>query len=154
MNDNSDYSATITVNATASEAYQALTSGFENWWTTPSNIIKKIGDQAKFSFPPGKTYWTFEATHLEPNSAIEMTCVDALHIHQGFGTDIQQEWLHTKLKWQIEESADQTKIHLTHEGLKSQLLCFDICRAGWDFFFLKSLKCLLDTGKGMAHKPD
>ena len=37
-------------------------------------------------------------------------------------------------------------------GLTPQLLCYDICEAGWDMFFLHSLKQYLDTGRGKPHK--
>ncbi len=45
-----NYKRTITVDATAEEAYLALTTGYEHWWTTPDKPIQKVGDVSKFGF--------------------------------------------------------------------------------------------------------
>ena len=147
-----DYSNTIIVSATSDAAYRALTEGFEHWWTQPDKRIKKVGDRARFAFPPGLSYWTFEATRLSPNSIVEMICVDALHIHEGKPREIEQEWLDTTVKWQIKTQGEYTQIHIEHVGLTPDLLCYDICQAGWDHFFLNSLAAYLNTGKGTPHQ--
>jgi len=89
------YSHTISVKNNADNVYQALTKGIEHWWTKPDKPLIKLGDQAKFTFPPGKSFWTFEATTLKPNTRIEMRCVEALHLHEGQPQEIEQEWLDT-----------------------------------------------------------
>lgn len=149
----SDYHKRITTTASADAAYAALTTGFEHWWTKPSHVITRPGDRAKFTFPPGVSYWTFEAVKLEPNRYIELKCVEALHKHEGQPAAIETEWLGTRVIWQIEEKARSTTIDLNHIGLKPGLLCFDICKAGWDYFHADSLQAYLDTGKGKPHTP-
>ncbi|KAB7613680.1 hypothetical protein F9L33_09900 [Amylibacter sp. SFDW26] len=147
-----NYKRTIYVSANADAAFAALTSGFEHWWTKPDQLIHKVGDRAKFTFPPGVSYWTFEAVKLAPSTYVELECVDALHIHEGQPKEIEQEWLGSSLKWSISPEADGTKIELEHVGLTPNLLCFDICQAGWDMFFTDSLKEYLNTGVGKPHK--
>lgn len=147
-----DYSKTITTSASAEIAYRALTRGFEHWWTTPEGLLEKVGDRAKFGFPPGVSYWTFEATKLTPNALVEMKCVEALHKHEGQPEAIETEWLGTRVTFLIEETATGSSIRMDHIGLKQSLLCFDICTAGWDHFFGGSLKAYLDTGTGMPHR--
>jgi hypothetical protein len=148
-----NYARTITVAATPEQAYQALTAGFEHWWTIPNRTIADVGDQARFGFPPGLTYWTFQATHLSPGERVELECVDALHIHAGQPKEIETEWLGTKAVWRIDARDENTDIHFDHIGLKPTLLCFGICQAGWDLFFVDSLKAYLDTGVGKPHRP-
>lgn len=148
------YAKTITVSAPVHSAYRALTEGFEHWWTKPDRNIVNTGDRAKFTFPPGASFWTFEATRLLPDIYVELKCVDALHIHQGQAKEIELEWLGTKVIWRIEEIKSQTHIHFEHIGLNPDLLCYDICQAGWDFFFLESLKKYLDSGSGTPHIAD
>lgn len=146
-----NYSRSISVSASPKAAYHALTQGIEHWWTRPDQPITKVGDRAKFSFPPGKSYWSFEAVALVPGERVEMVCVEALHLHEGQPPEIEQEWLGTKVIWQIRREGDKTAITLEHIGLNPQLLCFDICRQGWDFFFAGSLKEYLDSGTGRPH---
>lgn len=142
-----NYQTTIKVKAAPEKAYNALTTGFEHWWTTPDSHILKIGDTAKFGFSDKFGYWTFKATELTP-SRIVLDCVDALHIHEGFPKEIETEWLGTRLIWTIRPEGSGSTIELHHEGLTPDLYCYDICATGWDMFFVSSLQAYLDTGKG------
>ena len=144
---NDNYRKSISVKGNSSEAYIALTSGIEHWWTKPDAPITLVGDRAKFTFPPGLSYWVFEAKKLIPNS-----CVEALHLHEGQPKEIEKEWLSTRVIFDIESNGAETLIHFEHVGLNPTLLCHDICEAGWDFFFLSSLKSYLDTGEGKPHR--
>lgn len=146
-----NYKASISVSADVDVAYAAITHGIEHWWTKPDTPIGRLGDRAKFTFPPGRSYWTFEAIELTPPNQVKLKCVDALHLHEGQPEEIEQEWLGTVTQWHISKEGAGSRIDLEHHGLKPELLCFDICKAGWDFFFLVSLKAYLDTGTGRPH---
>lgn len=147
-----NYTRTITVNATPAKAFWALTEGIGEWWTTPDAPMTKLGDTSKFTFPPGKSHWTFEATELQPDKSVEMVCVDALHIHEGQPTEIETEWLNTRVRWEIAADDDTTSITIEHHGLIPGLLCYEVCENGWDHFFLNSLPALLNTGTGNPHR--
>ena len=150
-----NYTRPLTVSASPEKVFSALTAGFEDWWTKPDKPISKVGDRARFTFPPGRSYWTFEAAFLEPGKRVELVCVDALHQHEGQPAEIETEWLDTRLVWWIDSAAHGSEIRFEHQGLNPQLLCYDICEAGWDLFFVSSLKAFLDTGQGHAHRaPD
>lgn len=151
MNDQ-NYSRTITVSATPQQAYWALTEGMHEWWTKPDAPMLQVGDKSKFTFPPGESYWTFEAVSLVPSEKVEMVCIAALHLHEGQPKEIETEWLNTRVAWTIQPSGDQTKIHVEHHGLIPVLHCYEICQMGWDFFFVKSLAAFLDTGVGQPHR--
>lgn len=147
-----DYTKSILVSADANAAFDAVTEGIEFWWTRPDQPLCKIGDRAKFTFPPGNSYWTFELTRLDRPSRAEWTCVEARHIHEGQPKEIEQEWLGTKVNWTIAPDDHGTKIEIKHTGLTPELYCYDVCQAGWDLFFLGSLKDYLDTGTGSPHR--
>lgn len=149
---NLNYQSIITVNNTPAAAYKALTEGFEFWWTKPDKPIYKTGDAAKFTFPPGKSFWTFEATVLQPDKRIEMQCIDAMHMHEGQPEAIEREWLGTTVIWKITPDGESTVIQLEHVGLMPNLYCYDICQDGWDYFFTKSLKAYMNNGIGQPHE--
>ncbi|MEM8694007.1 MAG: SRPBCC domain-containing protein [Pseudomonadota bacterium] len=146
------YQKSIDVSAHPAAVFEAVTRGVEHWWTRHDQPLIRIGDRAKFTFPPGVSYWTFELTCMDHPSRVEWTCVDALHIHEGQPKEIETEWLDTKVVWDITAQGDGALIRLEHAGLTPDLLCYDVCEAGWDMFFLGSLKQYLDTGQGAPHK--
>ncbi|MEM9798361.1 MAG: SRPBCC domain-containing protein [Pseudomonadota bacterium] len=147
-----NYRKSIEVASGVAAAFDAVTQDVGHWWTEPDRPLREIGDRAKFGFPPGRSYWTFELTKTDRPVHAEWRCVDALHLHEGQPEAIQTEWLGTTVTWDIAETAKGTVIEIEHVGLTPKLLCYDICEAGWDLFFLGSLKQYLDTGQGSPHR--
>ena len=145
MSDKS-YAREITVSASPSAAYRALTEGIDRWWTETSNTLKSEGDTVTFRFEP--TYWKMRVKQMVLNSLIELVCIEANHVHEGLPESIREEWFGTVLRWRIVEQGANTRIIFEHEGLVPVLECYDICEAGWDHYFVNSLKSYLDTGKG------
>ena len=146
------YQKSIDVSAHSAAVFEAVTRGVEHWWTRPDQPLIRIGDRAKFTFPPGVSYWTFELTGMDHPSRVEWTCVAALHIHEGQPKEIETERPDTKVARELTAQGDGALIRLEHAGLTPDLLCYDVCEAGWDMFFLGSLKQYLDTGQGAPHK--
>ncbi|WP_370402061.1 hypothetical protein [Sulfitobacter sp. JB4-11] len=146
-----NYTRSIQVSASPAASFAAITSGVEHWWTKPDRTIRAVGDRAKFRFPPRQSYWTFEAVELKPNAFVKLKCIDALHMLEGFSDTVQTEWLGTSTHWRISAERSGSRIEFTHDGLHPGLQCFDICQAGWDMFFVGSLKAYLDTGQGNPH---
>lgn len=142
-----NYERTIEVDATAADAFAALTTGMKHWWTSEAGQFEKVGDVARFGFSGRNGYWTFKAVTLDPDR-IEWECVEALHIHEGKPKEIETEWLGTRAVWTLTETGSGTRLDFEHQGLTPELLCYDICEAGWDMFFVDSLKSYLDTGTG------
>lgn len=149
---NQNYKKTIQVATDPDTAIAAVTRDVGEWWTKPDQPLNALGKRAKFTFPPGISFWTFELTGLERPSSVEWTCVDAMHIHEGQPKEIEQEWLGTQVKWSITKTPQGCEIKVEHVGLNRSLLCYEICEAGWDFFLLSSLKQYLDTGQGSPHR--
>ncbi len=149
MSDNS-YERRIQTKAAPSHVYAALTRGFAHWWTIKAGVFEKPGDIVRFGFAGRQGYWSFKAIELSPER-VELECVEALHIHEGQPKSIETEWLGTRAIWQITPLGQGCEITFTHQGLTPNLLCFDVCEAGWDLFFVKSLQAYLDTGVGTPH---
>ena len=140
------YTREIVVSNTPSAAYLALTSEFDKWWTASSSPVNAVGDTVTFRFDT--TDWTMRATKLVHEKSVELECVEAHHVHEGLPASIRKEWEGTKLKWNIQQQGNKTKISFVHEGLVPSLDCYEICEMGWDHFFVNSLKNYLDRGEG------
>lgn len=138
------YSRTITVNTNPDIAFRALTREIDKWWGAVSNEVNAKVDTFTAFFDEDATQWTFLITHFEPNSAVDMQCIDAEHVVEGLPESIREEWLGTTLKWRLQEVESGTRINFTHEGLVAELGCYDTCVAGWDYFFVNSLQNYLN----------
>jgi|GEM_PF-543329 len=149
-----NYARTIRVNASLDEAYRALTQGHSAWWTACEGRFRKAGDRIKFAFPPAVSYWTFEAVKLETGARVELECVEAYHKILDKPGAPTTEWLGSRVIWQIETIAKKNgaAIHFEHDGLTPNLHCYEVCEAGWNLFFVDSLKTYLDTGAGKPHR--
>ena len=148
------YTRTISVDATPEEVYFALTTGFENWWTSCNGGFGRVGDRVRFVFPPNVSYWTFEAKTLKPNETVELECIEAHHKIVDKPLASETEWLGSVAQWQIEARSTHTDVRFTHRGLSPDLDCYEVCEAGWNLFFADSLKAYLDTGVGKPHQPE
>ncbi len=145
------YQRSISVDATPEAAYRALTSEYSHWWTAVNNEFNRIGDRVTFTFPPNVSYWTFAARKLEPNAVVELECVEAFHKIAAKPQASETEWLGSKALWEIKPQFGRTVISFKHEGLTPSLDCYEVCEAGWNMFFVDSLKKYLDTGTGNPH---
>ncbi len=152
--DNESFTRTITVDASPSEAYKAVTEEVGQWWGSTTAPFSAVDDEAAFSFNPNSSTWTFRATKLVPDRHVELTCTAANHIHDGLPDSFREEWLGTKLIFDIEPNGHGARIRLMHEGLTPALDCYEVCESGWDVFFVDSLKSYLDTGVGKPYQTE
>ena len=149
---NPSYAATIEVTAGPDVCFEAITKQMHLWWTeTTEGEINEVGDRVKAIFPPGFGFWEFEATALEAAERIELTCIDAEHRVAGQPSEIDKEWLGTRIVWTFENGNGKSRVTLTHHGLTPELNCWDICQDGWDFFFTESLKNFLNGEPASPH---
>ncbi len=143
----SSYQAEIYVAATAKQAYSALTSSIDKWWSTSAVQALETGQQFIVSFEEN-TSWELVVKSLSNNSNIVWQVISA---HHNISTLINKdEWLGTEICWVIEEGDLGSKISLVHQGLIEKLSCYDICITGWEYY-LESLRQYLETGKGLPY---
>lgn len=140
-----DYTNKIKIFADTKNCFNAVSQQVDKWWGKVDNRVSKVGDE--FSVHFGATEWRFKITEFIPFERITWHCIKAVHIHGGM-TGIEQEWLNTKVKWHFRELNGKTEISFLHEGLISEMNCYQVCKQGWDFFTSTSLKEYLETGKG------
>ena len=137
----------ISVSANARSAYRALTTDFDKWWGPYAGDASEVGDEITFRFAPKGTSWKMQFTELVPDRLIELECIEANHVEVGLPESVREEWLGTKLKWGIEPNHNGVSISFVHEGLTPSLECYEVCKTGWEYFFVNSLRDYLN-GKG------
>ncbi len=148
-----NYRDAIQVRASKDDCFQAIATQMDKWWTQSiEGDLTQVGDRVSAHFPPDYGFWTFEATGFERPHRIEMVCVKAHHKVQGQPEEIDQEWLGTKIIWDIATAGEMQEITMTHEGLTPKLNCWGICLDGWNHFFKSSLKAFLNGKEPSPHR--
>ena len=120
------------------DAYKALTTreGLSGWWTTDTRGESKVGGVIEFRFGAGGI--DMKVLELHPAKRVLWQVVDG-----------PQEWIGTKVGFDLKQEGDWTIILFKHQGWKEPVEFMHHCSTKWAVFLL-SLKSLLETGKGAA----
>jgi uncharacterized protein YndB with AHSA1/START domain len=118
------------------DAYKALTTreGLSGWWTTDTRGDGKPGGVLQFRFKAGG--FDMKVLELQPGKRVLWQVVDG-----------PEEWMGTKISWDLRQEGDWTIILFKHEGWKEPVEFMHHCSTKWGVFLI-SLKSLLETGKG------
>lgn len=140
---NQDYTISITVNATAQEAFHCI-NNVTKWWTENlKGNSQKLDDE--FSVQFGNVHFSKQKLiEVVPDKKIVWLVTDS---NLNFLKD-KQEWTGTRISFEINEQDNKTQVRFTHLGLAPEIECFDACSNAWSEYIQQSLRSLINTGKG------
>ena len=117
-------------------AYKALTmpDGLSGWWTSDTKGDGKAGGVLQFRF--GNGGFDMKVLELDSDKRVLWQVVEG-----------PQEWIGTKISFDIRPEGDWTLIYFKHQGWKEPVDFMHHCSTKWAVFLL-SLKSQLETGKG------
>ncbi|GAB3808960.1 hypothetical protein GCM10028798_35940 [Humibacter antri] len=137
-----DFTTTITVNATPQQAYDAI-NHVSGWWGRITGSTTSVGDEFVYVVP-GLHYSGFRVTELEPARRIAWLVTGS---YLDF-VDDQQEWNGSTVRFDIRDAGGSTEIVFTHEGLRPEGECYGACSNAWSMYVRLSLKEFIETGEG------
>ena len=141
---NRDFSTTISVDNTPTEVFAAI-NNVRGWWQGEiKGNTDKLNDEFTYEMQP---------YHLSKQKIIELIpgkkvawLVTESRIN--FVAD-KNEWLDTKISFDISTLENGTKLTFTHQGLVPAIECYGGCSGAWEQLVQKSLFNLITTGKGV-----
>ena len=118
------------------DAYKALTTtaGLSGWWTSDTRGDGQAGGTLQFRFGAGG--FDMQVLEAQPARRVLWQVVDG-----------PQEWIGTKVSFDLKQEGDWTIILFKHQGWKEPVEFMHHCSTKWAVFLL-SLKSLLETGAG------
>ena len=121
------------------DVYKALTTreGLAAWWTHDTQGESNVGGVLLFRFGAGG--FDMKVLELQTAKRVLWQVVDG-----------PEEWIGTKISFDLEQKGDWTIILFKHEGWKEPVEFMHHCSTKWAVFLL-SLKSLLETGKGAPY---
>jgi uncharacterized protein YndB with AHSA1/START domain len=118
------------------DVYKALTTreDLSGWWTTDTRGDGKVGGVIQFRF--GNGGFDMKVLELDPAKCMLWQVVDG-----------PEEWIGTKVSFDLKQQGDWTIVLFKHQGWKEPVEFMHHCSTKWGVFLL-SLKSLIETGKG------
>ena len=118
------------------DVYNALATveGLSSWWTSDTRGESNVGGELQFRFGDGG--FDMRVLELEPGKRVLWQVVDG-----------PEEWLGTKISFDLNQNGDWTVILFKHLGWKAPVEFMHHCSTKWAVVLL-SLKSLRETGKG------
>lgn len=142
----SDFTATILVDQTPEEAFDAITN-VRGWWSEEiEGGTDKLNDEFIYHYKDIH-YCKMRLIKLVPNQKAVWLVLD----NDFKFTQDKSEWKDTKIVFDVTEKGNQTEVRFTHEGLVPQYECYEICREAWTNYITVSLRDLITSGKGQPN---
>lgn len=144
MEQQKDYTLSILIDKSPEEVFKDL-NNVRRWWQGEIHgQTEKPGDEFTYqmagfhfsrqkivqSIPEKKVVW------LVTESEISFV-------------DDKNEWLNTKIVFDISQEKDRTRLTFTHQGLVPELECYSACSGAWQMLIERSLLSYFKTGKGL-----
>ena len=144
--DTQHFSAEVRYDASPARTYEALASpgGDNGWWTTDGDVVSGPGRLLRLNWSPSD-YVVFRVDVADAPRELRWTCV-AQH---DASLPRPDEWLDTTLVFVLAPDGAGTLARFEHIGLAPALDCYDACAGGWDFFLRRSVRQLVELGRGI-----
>jgi len=130
----------LEINAPLEKVYEAITTqeGLSGWWTPETKAKPELGSIARFAFGPDY-FKEMKIEELKPPSRVKWLCV------KGY-----KDWIGTTVTFELQSHEKGTLLFFHHDGWKEYTQGFAACSYDWAIF-LRSLKFLCETGKGLPY---
>lgn len=124
------------------EVYRALTTreGLSGWWAGNTQGDTNVGGVIQFRFDAGGI--DMKVAELRPPERVLWEVADG-----------PQEWLGTRVSWDLKQNGDYVVVLFKHEGWREPVEFMHHCSTKWGVF-LMSLKSLVETGEGSPDPHD
>jgi uncharacterized protein YndB with AHSA1/START domain len=120
-----DFTATMTINASADRVFDALIdpAAISKWWVTASGG-GEAGDELVIHF--GNTRAIFHVAEAQRAARARWEVLDC---------EVEHDWDGTTIIFDLSPvDGDTTRLDFRHHGLTTQLECFESCQSGWTLY--------------------
>ncbi len=138
-----DFTTTTLVEHSPAEVFKAV-QNVRGWWSEEiEGKTAELNDEFDYHYEDVHRC-KIKLIEVIPNQKI------VWFIEQNYFkfTEDKTEWTGTKPTFEITQKEGKTELTFTHFGLVPEYECFEICRDAWTTYIQKSLKSLIETGKG------
>ena len=140
-----DFTYKITTNKSPEEVFQAVLN-VRQWWVGYYNEVinggtEKLNDEFTFHAGDGVHYSKQKLVEVIPNKKVVWLITDS-KLNFIEKTD---EWVGSKVIFDIVENGGKATLVFTHEGLTPEVECYDNCAPAWTTYLQNKLQPLINT---------
>jgi len=137
----------VGIKSSPDEVFKALTTreGLAAWWTSNTQGDGKVGGMLKFRFSAAGSEiggFDMKVLELQPTKLVLWQVVDG-----------PQEWIGTKIRFDLKQSGDHTIVLFKHQEWKEAVEFMYHCSTKWAYFLL-GLKAGLEGGTATPYPED
>ena len=144
--ENQNFTATITVDQSAEEVFNAITN-VRGWWSEEiEGNTDKLHDEFNYHYLDVHRC-KMKIVEVIPEQKVVWLVKDN---YFSFTKD-KSEWVGTKIIFDISREDNKTHVNFTHLGLVPEYECYNACVNGWTQYICHSLPGLITTGKGQPN---
>jgi uncharacterized protein YndB with AHSA1/START domain len=146
MNQHS-YTTVLLVDASPETAYAAVTD-VRAWWSEDlEGDTDAVG--AVFDFRGNHEGVNVHRARIRVTDLVPGELVAwRVESNEFTFTDAQEEWVDTRIVFELVPDGDGTRIRFRHEGLVPLHECYDVCSNAWAHFIHDSLRGFIEDGRG------
>jgi uncharacterized protein YndB with AHSA1/START domain len=141
-----DFTTTIVVDQTPEQVFNAINNP-RGWWSEEiEGGTEKLNDVFNYHYKDVHRC-QMKLIEVVSNQRVVWLVTDN---YFNFTKD-KNEWIATKVVFEITEKDGKTQMRFTHQGLVPEYECFEICENAWTRYIQESLRSLIATGKGQPN---
>jgi hypothetical protein len=139
-----DFTLTLPSNQTPEEVFKAV-NNVRAWWSgyhaeEITGDTEKLNDEFSFRAGEGVHFTKHKLIEVIPNKKVVWLTT---HSDLSF-TAKRDEWTGTKVIFEISQNDNETQLRFTHEGLTSNIECYDDCVPAWTAYLQHKLLPLIN----------
>jgi uncharacterized protein YndB with AHSA1/START domain len=142
-----DFTISLLVDQTTEEVFNAITN-VRAWWSGyySEELVgnaEKLHHEFSFRAGPNVHYSKQKLVEVVPNKKIVWLVTES---NLSF-LEQTDEWTGTKVIFEIAKKGEKTQLTFIHQGLTSEVECYDACAPAWTQYVQNKLLPLIETNK-------
>ena len=144
MQTQADLQLEFDVPVSAAHAYAAISRVREWWIRDTEGETAALGGSFTVRFNNAKDFVRFTVTDALPGARY------VWHVDDCFlpWFEDKTEWNGTDVIFDIVPAPGGSSVRMVHRGLTPDVECYNACTAGWEKYFMQSLRQLIESGAG------
>lgn len=138
-----DFTFTIFTDQSPEHVFEAIRD-VRSWWSgfyneSFSGETKELNDEFSFRAGDGAHYSKQKLVEVIPNERVVWIITES---ELNF-LEQKDEWVGTKIVFEISEKDGKTELVFTHQGLTPEIECYDSCAPAWSMYLQEKLLPLI-----------